>query len=65
MLFQIKLDTDDDWDLHTAWFVKPEKFDVHLIAKEKLVVEQENLESIQLLHQSMNCCTFSPPYGRL
>ncbi|ERT01837.1 uncharacterized protein SPSK_05184 [Sporothrix schenckii 1099-18] len=31
--FDVQLTTDEDWDLHNAWFVKPKKFDVKIVSR--------------------------------
>ncbi|KAH0847275.1 cytochrome P450-like protein [Fonsecaea pedrosoi] len=38
--FEIQPTDDEEWDLHTAWFVKPRKFDVVITAKETCLPER-------------------------
>jgi hypothetical protein len=33
-ILQIKLTSQEDWDVHTKWFAKPKVFDVELKVKE-------------------------------
>ncbi|KAK4942564.1 hypothetical protein LTR10_017693 [Elasticomyces elasticus] len=44
--FQIKACSDEEWDLHTKWFVKPREFDVVLTVK-KSTSSKERLQNSQ------------------
>lgn len=36
---KVKLTTDEDWDLHNAWFVKPREFDVKIVSRKETEVK--------------------------